>query len=148
MNKKSLVMIGVLVILMLVGLVGWSQSRAEREMAIGYVDLEQVSREWVRLKEIKQNLEQEVAKLQKEYDEKSAKLSQEEKVKLYQQYQASLESKQAAMMKEAEETVAKTVQEVAKSQGLAVVLNKQMVLFGGKDITPEVLQRLNAGVKK
>lgn len=36
-----------------------------------------------------------------------------------------------------------TIQEVAKAKGYAVVVDKQIVLYGGEDITDDVLKKLN-----
>lgn len=126
------------------GLAGWSLARADRLSAIAYVDTGRLANEFPDMKTMRQQLEKDTAAMQKEYDRKAASLSQEEKVKLFQDYQARLDKKKEAMVSTALARAVQVVGEVAKKQGYSVVLEKQGVLYGGTDITDAVI-RAGAG---
>ncbi|MDI6869797.1 MAG: OmpH family outer membrane protein [Bacillota bacterium] len=122
------------------GLTGWSLARADRVSTIGYVDTARVANEFPDMKAMRQQLEKETAAMQQEYDRNSASLSQEDKVKLFQEYQAKLDKKKEALVSAALAKVVQVTGDVAKKQGLTVVLEKQSVLYGGADITDAVIR--------
>ncbi len=122
------------------GLAGWSLARADRLSAVGYVDTGRVANEFPDMKAMRQQLEKETAAMQQDYDRNSASLTQEEKVKLFQQYQAKLDQKKEALVSAALAKVVQVTGDVAKKQGLTVVLEKQSVLYGGVDITDAVIR--------
>ncbi len=123
------------------GITNWSISRADKVASVGYVDMARLSKDFPDIKASRDVLEKETTKLQGEYDKASASLSKDEKVKLFQEYQTKLDAKKESMLAKAFEKVNQTISEVAKEQGLSMVLDKQVVLFGGKDITSEVLKK-------
>lgn len=125
-----------------------SVSRADKLSQVGVVDTVRLINEFPAMKEVQATLEKETARLQKEYDEKSKNLSQDEKVKLFQQYQAGLDAQKEALLSKARQKVLATIEAVARQEGLAVVMDQQAVLYGGKDITDLVLQRAQAEEKK
>lgn len=122
------------------GLAGWSLARADRLSTIGYVDTGRVANEFPDMKTMRQQLEKETTAMQQEYDRTSTSLSQDAKVKLFQEYQAKLDKKKEALVSTALAKVMQVTGEVAKKQGLTVVLEKQSVLFGGTDITDSVIR--------
>lgn len=130
------------------GLAGWSLARADRLSNIGYVDTGRLANEFPDMKAMRQQLEKDTAAMQQEYDRKAASLSQEEKVKLFQEYQTKLDRKKEAMVSAALAKAVQAVGEVAKKQGLSVVLEKQGVLYGGTDITDSVIRSGGGQVRK
>ncbi|MCL4516871.1 MAG: OmpH family outer membrane protein [Firmicutes bacterium] len=123
------------------GITNWSISRADKVASVGYVDMARLSKDFPDLKASRDVLEKETARLQGEYDKASASLSKDEKVKLFQEYQTKLDAKKESMLAKAFEKVNQTISQVAKEQGLSMVFDKQVVLYGGKDITSEVLKK-------
>ncbi|MBM3275913.1 MAG: OmpH family outer membrane protein [Candidatus Sericytochromatia bacterium] len=70
--------------------------------------------------------------------------------KMTKRYEAELRPEKEAVEKLDKELSAKlkrqietAIQDVAKAKGYSVVVDKQVVLFGGEDITDEVLKKLN-----
>lgn len=124
----------------LAGLTGWSLARADKVSTIGYVDTTRLANEFPEMKAMQQQLQKETAAMQKEYDKNAASLSQDEKVKLFQQYQTKLDQKKEAMVSSALAKAVQVVGDVAKKQGLTVVLEKQTVLYGGSDLTDAVIR--------
>jgi outer membrane protein len=125
---------------MAAGLAGWSLAQADRLSAVGYVDTGRVADEFPDMKAMRQQLEKETIAMQQEYDRNAASLSQEEKVKLFQQYQTKLDRKKEGLVSTALAKVVQVTGDVAKKQGLTVVLEKQSVLYGGTDITDAVIR--------
>lgn len=126
---------------MVAGIANWSISRADKVASVGYVDMARLSKDFPDIKASRDVLEKETARLQGEYDKASASLSKDEKVKLFQEYQTKLDAKKESMLAKAFEKVNQTISQVAKEQGLSMVFDKQVVLYGGKDITSEVLKK-------
>ncbi len=145
MQKRYKIIGLVATMVVLVGLVAgitnWSISRADKVANVGYVDMARLSKDFPDIKASRDVLEKETAKLQSEYDKASASLSKDEKVKLFQEYQTKLDAKKESMLAKAFEKVNQIISEVAQEQGLSMVLDKQVVLFGGKDITSAVLKK-------
>ncbi len=70
--------------------------------------------------------------------------------KMTKKFEAELKPKKEAVEKLDKEMSGKlkkqievAIQDVAKARGYAVVVDKQVVLFGGEDITDDVLKKLN-----
>ncbi len=129
-----------LVVAAMAGVAGWSLARADRVSSVGYVDTGRVANEFPDMKAMRQQLEKETAAMQQEYDRNAASLSQEEKVKLFQQYQTKLDRKKETLVSAALAKVVQVTGDVARKQGLTVVLEKQSVLYGGTDITDAVIR--------
>ncbi|MGE5553971.1 MAG: OmpH family outer membrane protein [Betaproteobacteria bacterium] len=130
------------------GLAGWSLAHADRLSTVGYVDTSRVANEFPDMKAMRQQLETETAAMQKEYDRNSSALSQQEKIKLFQEYQAKLDRKKETLVSAALAKVVRVTGDVAKKQGLTVVLEKQSVLYGGIDITDAVIRAGGGKVQK
>ena len=77
-------------------------------------------------------------RLQAEYDAKADGLSDEEAAKLFMEYQAKLEAVEREYSGKVDEAVAK----VAGEQNLQVVMDASAILYGGVDITEDVLRVL------
>lgn len=146
-DKRFRLPVLIVATLLLIGIGGWSITRAEKVSSIGFVDTARLANEYPEMKAMRQQLEKQTASLQSEYDKSSANLSQEEKVKLFQKYQADLDAKKETLVSAALAKAMQTVSDVAKEQGLTVVLEKQAVLFGGKDITNDVLHKAEGSAK-
>jgi len=116
---------------------------ANNGATIGFVDASAVQKNAQEYKNIKSVLAAEAENLQKEFDEKSAGLSDAEKKQLFSQYQQRLNLKERELVMKAEEKVLGVIKEIATAQGLTLVLDKSNVFFGGKDITQDVIQKLS-----
>jgi outer membrane protein len=110
---------------------------------IGIIDTALIKTSAQEFKKAQDAIAAEEQNLQKEFDEKSAGLSEAEKKQLFAQYQQRLQLKARDVLMKAEEKAMAAVKEVATAQGLTVVLDKDSVFYGGKDITQEVIQKLS-----
>jgi len=77
-------------------------------------------------------------KMQAEYDAKAESLTDEEAADLFMQYQAQLEAIELEYTSRVEAAIA----QVAKENGCQVVIEASAVLYGGVDMTADVLKIL------
>ena len=80
---------------------------------------------------------------EKDFNEKAAGMSDEQKQEYYQQTMQRLQQQQADMMEPVRAKIEAAVKEVADAKGITVVINKEAVVYGGTDLTQDVLKKLN-----
>lgn len=86
--------------------------------------------------------------MQKDFDAKSANLSDEEKEKLFADMQQQYQEKSRVAEKELEEQVIGAVKSIATKRGLSLVVDKSAVIYGGTDITKDVSDNLSQSTNK
>ena len=86
--------------------------------------------------------------MQKDFDAKSANLSDEEKEKLFADMQQQYQEKSRVAEKELEEQVTGAVKSIATKRGLSLVVDKSAVIYGGTDITKDVSDNLSQSTNK
>ncbi len=94
--------------------------------------------------DIDKALDQEFVKLKKEADAQAEGLSAEKRQALYKTYELKMVSKKDALTRPVIAKVNKSVEETAKKENLVLVLDKQYVMYGGKNITEQVVNSFNA----
>ena len=65
-----------------------------------------------------------------------------DKAKLQAEYRKKLQDKQSELIKPITESINKAIAAVGKTKGLAVVVDKNAVVYGGLDITQDVAKQL------
>ncbi len=149
-----------------VALVAFSATRAQRESVVGYVDLDRVAEEYLRpvldeplrneTARLQAELDARVKGLDDEFEQKAKGLSesarqelreqyQRQKQELFGEYQRMLDARKQEMVNARLPRVRDAIGRVAQELGLDVVTDKAFVIWGGRDITREVLLKL--GVK-
>ena len=124
------------------GAVAWmTSSRAARTTLVGYVDVDRVLGEI-----LADPIRQETERLQKEFDEKSKGLSDEERQRLFNQYQQMLDRRYQELGTAQLPRVREAISAVAEEQKLDVVIHAGAVVWGGQDITPQVLAKLGVRI--
>lgn len=116
---------------------------AQSESFIGYVDVDRLIEEYL-VPVLDEPLSQETARLQAEFDAAAADLDDEEKLNLFNQYQAELDWYRQQLVDAELPNINDTVIRVAQRLGVAVVLERQVVIYGGVDLTDAVLEELFA----
>ena len=80
--------------------------------------------------------------VEKDFNEKSATMANDkEKQEYASQLQQRLQVKEHELITAIQNKVNAAIKEVADAKGLAVVLPEQAVIYGGQDITQEVLKK-------
>ena len=112
---------------------------------IGVVDQREViSSNGTLAMDYQQKLKSTADEMQKDFDAKSAGMSDAEKEKLFNDMQFN--QKRTSIEKDMEDQVTSAVKSVASQKGLSLVVDKSAVLYGGTDITKEVTDALNQSV--
>ena len=69
-------------------------------------------------------------------------MSEQEKASYYQQTQQRLQQKQQELIEPIQKNIEDTVKKVAEQKGLSVVIDKNAVVYGGQDITQDVVNKV------
>ena len=83
-----------------------------------------------------------VKQAQDDFNAKSANLSDADKKALFQQTQQGLQQKQQELLNAIRAKVNAAVKEIADAKGLAFVADKSLAIYGGQDITDDVLKKI------
>ena len=111
--------------------------------AVGVIDARQVMSQHPDRQNVESQMQAAVEEVKKEFEEKSQGMNDQEKADYYQQSQQRLMQKQQELVEPIEQSVQDTVKKVADTKGIAVVLDKSVVVYGGQDITQDVIAKLN-----
>ncbi|BAS28900.1 OmpH family outer membrane protein [Limnochorda pilosa] len=131
-------------VLLLVPQAAGAQEEAPR---VGYVDVQLIRSQYLapNLEGAMAELDRTRTALQDEFDQKSASLDDQEKQALFDEYQKRLDASAQELRRlqaEFEARVLEAIAAVAGEQGVEIVLQKEVVLHGGVDLTASVLRRL------
>jgi outer membrane protein len=114
-----------------------------KDSKIGYFD-QDVVRSIKMFRDTDKQIFDSFQRLKKDLEDQSRNLSDAEKEKLFNEYNTRFmkerEQKYVPLLKK----VTKTVEEVARKKELNMVLDKQFVMYGGKNVTDEVVETLNS----
>ena len=80
---------------------------------------------------------------QADFEAKSANMNDQEKADYSQQTMMRLQQKNEELMEPIEKSIQDAVQSVAEKKGLSVVIEKGAVVYGGQDITQDVVKQLS-----
>lgn len=150
LEKKHVKIISVLIAVVFIGSVvaiALTQSGAGIASAagngnVGVVDYRQIMSQHPNLQTANSQMQQAVTDAQKEFEEKSKNMSDQEKADYYNQTQERLQVKQQELLDPIEKSVNDAIKKVADAKGLSVVLDKNTVVYGGTDVTNDVVSRL------
>lgn len=109
------------------------------EATVGYIDMDAVFEACPGTNEAATELRQLQAQLQQEFEEKSPELEDSEKAKLEQELNAKLAKRQQELMDPIQRRVIRAVKRVAQEQGISQVIKAELILYGGKDLTKDVI---------
>ena len=113
-----------------------------KELKVAVVDQSQLWSQSKKAKDYQQQLNNKVEELKEKYNTDFKDLSEEKQAAKYQDIYQQINDLREELKEEFREDIAQTVKTIAKEQGYDVVLNKEEVRYGGKDITDEVLEEL------
>jgi len=80
--------------------------------------------------------------MQAELEAEADELSQEEQQQLLQQYQEQLTRREQELIQEVLVDIEGLLNQLAEEKGVSVVLDGQNVLYGGYDLTPELIEMI------
>ena len=109
---------------------------------IGVVDINLLVNQHPDTAKANEAIKTEAEAAQKEFEGKAAGLGDKEKQDLRVQLTQRVGQKQQELFKGIADKIDAAVKEVAKAKGLAVIVEKSSVVYGGLDITEDVLKKL------
>ena len=150
LEKKQVKIASVLIALVFIGSVvalaltqsGSGIASAASSSNVGVIDYREVMSKHPDVNSLNTQMQQAVADAQKEFQEKSANMSDQEKSDYYQQTQQRLQQKQQDLIEPIQKKIEDAVKGVAEAKGLSVVLDKSSVVYGGQDITQDVVKKI------
>lgn len=83
-----------------------------------------------------------IKQAQDDFNTKSANMNDNEKKALYQQLQQGIHQKQLELLGAIRDKVNAAVKAVADAKGLTIVVDKSDTVYGGQDITDEVMKKI------
>ena len=110
---------------------------------IGKVNYQRLINESPELGKFRETMQNEVAQAQKDFDEKSKSMNDKEKQDYSNQLRERLALKEQELKAPIFSQIDATVKAVADGKGLAVVLDVNNIVYGGQDITDDVLKKLS-----
>ena len=114
---------------------------------VGFVDTQRVLRNHPEMKTTMSVLQLEAQKAQQEFEQKAASLDEKGKAELRQKLTEQVDKKEASLLKPIYDSVRKAIEEVAKAHGITSVVNAHAMVYGGLDLTNEVMAKVS-GTKK
>ena len=114
---------------------------------VGYVNVERVFRNHPDMQATMSVLKLEAQKAQQEFEQKAASLDEKGKAELRQKLTEQVDKKEASLLKPIYDSVRKAIEEVAKAHGITSVVNANAMVYGGLDLTNEVMAKVS-GAKK
>ena len=110
-----------------------------------YVNVERVFRSYPDIQTTMSVINLERQKAENEFNEKAPKLDDKGRRELGEKLSAQVDKKEASLLNPIREKIRKTIGQVAKSHGIANVVDASAVVFGGKDLTEEVIAAVAQG---
>lgn len=110
---------------------------------VGVVEYDQIMVQHPDMKTLDEQLRASIESIKAEFDEKSAGMNEQEKQDYYMQCQERILQKREELLAPVVQSVDAAIKAVADKKGLSVVLAKAAVVYGGQDITKDVIAQIN-----
>lgn len=111
---------------------------------VGVVDYSQLISQHPSMQAAREKYEEAAKQVQDEFTQKAGSMTPEQQQQFIEQKQKEMQDKQKELIDPIRTSIENQVQEVAASRSINVVLDKNNVLYGGQDITQEVLKKIQA----
>ena len=111
--------------------------------SVGVVDYRQVGSQHPQLAAANAEMQKASQEAQADFETKSASMNDQEKSDYYQQTMQRLQQNEE-LMEPIENSIQDAVKKVAEKKGLSVVIEKGAVVYGGQDVTQDVIKELGS----
>ncbi|SDG13526.1 periplasmic chaperone for outer membrane proteins Skp [Selenomonas sp. WCT3] len=150
LQKKQVKIISVLIAIVFVGsVVALALTQSGTGIAnaassnVGVVDYNQVMSQNPKAQDAEKEFNTAYEEAQKEFASKTANMNDQEKQDYAMQTQQRLMQKRQELTEPLQKSVEESVKKVAEQKGLSVVLEKGAVVYGGQDITQDVIKQIS-----
>ena len=137
----ALVFIGSVVALALTQ-TGAGVASAASSVNVGVIEYNQIIRQHPDFQSVQEQAKAAFEEINKDFEEKSAGMTDQEKADYGRQCQQRFAQREKELMDTLVNSIDETIKKVAQSKGLTVVLDKVAVVYGGTDITQDVISKL------
>ena len=114
---------------------------------VGYVNVERVFRNHPDMQATMSVLKLERQKAQQEFEAKAPSLDDKGKQELGQKLSEQIDKKEASLLNPIRAAIRKAIAEVAKAHGISNVVDASAMVYGGFDLTDEVMASVSGGKK-
>ncbi|MCR5833180.1 MAG: OmpH family outer membrane protein [Selenomonadaceae bacterium] len=149
LEKKQVKIVSILIAVIFIGSVvalaltqTGNIASAASSSSVGVIDYQQVIAAHPDVQGLQGQLETTINEIRKEFEEKSAGMNDQEKADYYRQSQERIANKQSELIAPIEQAVQTAIKKVADKKGISVVIEKMAVIYGGQDITQDVIAEL------
>lgn len=115
---------------------------ADQTTFVGFVNVQYVLQNYPGIKGILQQISDEKMKLQSQYAEQAKELSDADKNALNANISKEYSAFETKTMAPVQKKIQRAIARVAKNNGIQNVVNSNSMLYGGKDLTEEVVKNL------
>ena len=149
LEKKQVKLVSILIAVIFIGSVvaialtqTGNIATAASSSSVGTIDYQQAMSSHPDIQNLQGQMETAINDVKKEFDEKSAGMNDQEKADYYRQCQERLAQKQQELLDPIRTAVDAAIKKVADKKGLSVVIDKMAVIYGGQDITQDVVSEI------
>lgn len=149
-DKKQVKIVALTVtVLFVLGVAGLALSQTNTGYAatsssssVGIVNRQMVFQQMPEVAQAQQTLQTEMEQADKDFKEKTANMSEQEKQGYFNQTNQRLNLRQQELMGPIMDKMTGAIKAAADAKGITVVIDKQNVVYGGQDITDDVIKRI------
>lgn len=150
-DKKQVKIVSLTVALFFVlGIVGLALSQSNTGYAaaagsnssVGVVNYAMLVQQHPDMAKAEESMKAEVEQAKKDFETKAATMNDQQKQEYYQQIQQRLQAKHQELVAPVYDKIDGAIKQVSEAKGLSVVVDKSNVIYGGQDITDEVLKKI------
>ena len=137
---------GAALLLLLIGAAVWQSGPAlGQSFSIGFVDMKRAFDSHPRKASSERALAEFDQAKQREFQERAKDLSPVQRQDLYRQLQQQFVQKEDELRGGLTQDIRAAVEKVGHDRGISIVLDRQVVLYGGVDLTDAVIAQLTSG---
>ncbi len=119
-----------------------AKAKDKPEQTIGYINRQQVFASYLGIQDIMKQIQNMRNEAQKDYDARSKDLPDTERKTLNDTISREEAQKEGVLMKPLGDKIEAFVKAVAEEKGLAAVIDASTVVYGGIDITADVISKI------
>ena len=128
-----------LLVVMLLTLMCSVPALAAESNLVGYVNVQQVFQAYPDIKTSMSVVDLEKSKAQKEFSAKAPSLDEKGKAELSNKLTEQVAKREQEIMEPIQQKIQAAISKAAKAKGITSVVNGNVMLFGGKDLTQDVI---------
>ncbi len=149
LEKKQVKIISIIIAVVFIGSVvalaltqTGGVASAASSSTVGVINSQQVLVQHPDIQNFEDQFRAAVEEIQKDFEEKSQGMNDQEKQEYYQQCQQRVMQKRQELLDPIQKSIEEAVKKTADAKGLSVVIEEGAVVYGGQDITQDVIGRL------